>query len=235
MRQVAPLVVATLVAIGFALSTVFLSPQFVRPSRDDALDIIEAAADYSLLVQNAEAGGLATRLMPDAAKPSHIKFIETKPCGAVEASEECVVLDGQLGEATGRLLEQSWHDAAVNLESYADISPEKPLPKTIDISRLQSSSAGEIARLQMAASRQKLSVVPTSGLAVADVRERISLRSDMPLHHLWIFSAPWVAGDLAFIEVGFVCGGECGRGENYALRKTDGQWRVIAVQPSWVS
>lgn len=173
--------------------------------------------------------------MADAVKPSHIKFIETKPCGAVEASEDCVILEGQLGEETGLLLEQSWHDAAVDLESYADITPENPLPKIVDIRRLQSSSAGEIARLQIAASRQKLNVIPTSGLEVADVRKRISLRSDMPPHHLWIFSAPWVAGDLAFVEVGFVCGGECGRGENYALRKTGGKWRVIAVQPSWVS
>ena len=146
-----------------------------------------------------------------------------------------MVLDGQLGEETGLLLEQSWHDAAVNLERYADISRENPLPKTIDIGRLQSSSSGEIARLQMAASRLRLDVIPTSGLTVADARKRISLRSYMPSHHHWIFSAPWVAGDLAFIEVGFVCGGECGRGENYALRKTDGKWRVIAVQPSWVS
>ncbi|WP_428683951.1 hypothetical protein [Sphingopyxis sp.] len=235
MRQVAPLVIATLAAIGVALSPVFLPPQFLRPSRDDALDIIGVAADYSLSVQNAEAGGFVTPPMPEAAKAPHIEFIETKPCGATEASEECVVLDGQLGQETERLLEASWHDAAVNLESYADITPENPLPKTIDIRRLQSSSAGEIARLQMAASRQKLDVIPTSGLAIADVRRRISLRGDMPSDHLWIFSAPWVAGDLAFVEVGFVCGSECGRGENYALRKIDGKWRVIAVQSSWVS
>lgn len=235
MRQIAPIVVATLVAIGVALSPVFLLPQFVRPSRDEALEIIQAAADYNLLIQNFGAGGQLAPPMADAFKPSHIEFIETKPCGATEASEDCVVLDGQLGEETGRLLEQSWHDAAVNLESYADITPENPLPKTIDIRRLQSPSAGKIARLQMAASRQKLNVIPTSGLAVADVLKRISLRSDMPPHHVWIFSAPWVAGGFAFVEVGFVCGGECGRGDNYALRKTDGKWRVIAVQPSWVS
>lgn len=235
MKHVAPLVIATLVAIAVALLPAFLPPQFVRPSRDEALDIIQVAADYNLLIQNAQAGGQLAPPMADAVKPSHIEFVETKPCGAVEASEDCVVLDGQLGEETGRLLEQSWHDAAVNLESYADISPENPLPKTIDIGRLQSSSSGEIARLQMAASRLRLDVIPTSGLALADVRKRVSLRSDMPPHHLWFFSAPWVAGNIAFVKVGFVCGGECGRGENYALRKTDGKWRVIAVQPSWVS
>ncbi|WP_374524492.1 hypothetical protein [Sphingopyxis sp.] len=235
MKQAAPLVIATLVAIAMALLPAFMPPQFLRPPRDEALDIIQAAADYNLMIQNTGAGGQLALPMAETVKPSHIEFIETKPCGAVEASEDCVVLDGQLGEETGRLLEQSWHDADVNLESYADITPENPLPKTIDIRRLQSSSAGEIARLQMAASRQKLDVIPASGLAVADVRKRISLRSDMPPHHLWIFSAPWVAGDIAFVEVGFVCGGECGRGENYALRKAHGKWRVLAVQPSWVS
>lgn len=235
MKQVAPLVIATFVAIAAALLPAFLSPQFVRPSRDEALDIIEVAASYNLLVQNAGAGGTPAPPMVDAAKPSHIKFIETKPCGAVRASEDCVVLDGRLGEETGVLLEQSWHDAAVNLESYADIAPENPLPKRIDIRRLQSSSGAEIARLQMAASRQRLDVIAPSGLALADVRRRISLRGDAPAHHLWTFSAPWIAGDIAFMEVGFICGSECGRGENYALRKIDGTWRVIAVQRSWVS
>lgn len=57
MKHVAPLVIATLVAIAVALLPAFLSPQFVRPARDEALDIIQAAADYNLLIQNAWAGG----------------------------------------------------------------------------------------------------------------------------------------------------------------------------------
>jgi hypothetical protein len=235
MKQVAPLVVATLVAIGVALSLLFLPPQFVRPSRDDALDIIEAASDYSLSIQNAEAGGFAAPSMASAAKPSHIKFIETKPCGAISALEDCVVIDVHLGEETGRLLEMSWHDAAVNLERYAGIAPDNPLPKTIDIRRLQSFSAAKISGLQIAASQQRLDFIAPSGLEIADVRGRISLRGDMPAHHVRIYSAPWIAGDIALIEVGLICGDLCGRGENYALRKADGKWRVIAVQPSWVS
>ena len=234
MKQVAPLVIATLVAIAAALLSAFLPPQFVRPSRDEALTIIQAAADYNLSIRNAEAGGQLVSPMADTVKAAHVKFIETKPCGEVEAFRDCVALDVDLGEGTGRLLERSWHDARMILESYADVTAENPLPIEIDIRRLQSSSAGEIARLQMAASRLQLDDIPPSGLALADVRKRISLRSDMPPHHLWIFSAPWVAGDVAFVEVGLVCGNECGRGENYALRKTDGKWRVIAVQPSWV-
>ncbi|HWV59350.1 MAG TPA: hypothetical protein VN034_01760 [Sphingopyxis sp.] len=235
MKQVAPLVIATLVAIGVALSPAFLSPQFVRPSRGDALDIIEAASQYSLSVQNAEAGGQAAPPMPALAKPPHIRFIETKPCGATSASEDCVVIDVHLGEETGRLLETSWHDAAVNLERYADITSENPFPKPIDTRRLQSPVAARLARLQIAASRQELDFIAPSGLATADVLEGISLRDDMPADHIRIYSAPWAAGDIAFIEVGLICGDLCGRGENYALRKIDGTWRVIAVQPSWVS
>jgi hypothetical protein len=85
MKHVAPLVIATLVAIAVALLPAFLPPQFVRPSRDEALDIIQVAADYNLLIQNAQAGGQLAPPMTDAVKPSHIEFIETKPCGAVEA------------------------------------------------------------------------------------------------------------------------------------------------------
>ena len=235
MKQIVPLVIATLVAIAVALSSAFVSPQFVRPSRDDALDIIEAAADYSLSVSNAEAGGQVAPPMPAAVKSTHIKFVETKPCGAVDASENCVIIDVHLGKETGRLLEASWHDAAVNLESYDGISPENPLPKTVDIRRLQSAGAEKLARLQVAASQLKLNTIAPSGLDPVDVRNRIALRDDMPEHHLRIYSAPWVVGDIAFIEVGLICGDLCGRGQNYALHKTDGKWRVIAVQSSWVS
>lgn len=235
MKQVAPIVIATLIAIAAALSSAFVSPQFARPSRDDALDIIEAAAGYSLSVSNAEFGGRLAPPMLEAAKSAHIKFIETKPCGAVEASEDCVIIDVHLGKGTGRLLEKSWHDAAVNLESYRGVGPDNPLPKIIDIQRLQSPSADKLARFQVAASQQKLNTIVPSGLNAADVRGRIALRGDMPEHHLRIYSAPWVVGDIAFVEVGLTCGDQCRRGENYALRKADGKWRVIAVQPSWVS
>jgi hypothetical protein len=235
MRQVAPLVVATLVAIGAALSPAFLSPEFVRPSHKDALDIIEAAADYNLLISNAEAGGQSVPLLPESAKPDHIKFIETKACGAVEATEDCVILDVNLGENAGRLLVASWHDAGVNLESHQGINADNPLPKIIDIRRLQSPSAEKLARLQIAASRQKVDFIAPSGLDANEARSRIMLRGDTPERHLRIYSAPWVADDIAFMEVGLICGDLCGRGENYALRKVSGKWRVIAVQPSWVS
>lgn len=235
MKQVAPLVIATLAAIGVALSLAFLPPQFVRPSLDDALDIIEAASDYNLSIQNAEAGGGAAPPMAAEAKPAHIKFIETKPCGVASTSGDCVAIDVHLGEEKGRWLEKSWHDAAVNFKRYAGITPENPLPKAIDISRLQSPSAAGIARLQIAASQQKFDSINPSGLAIADVRARVSLRDDMPAHHMMVYSAPWVAGDTAFIMVGLICGDLCGRGENYAIRKTNGTWRVIAVQPIWVS
>jgi len=42
------------------------------------------------------------------------------------------------------------------------------------------------------------------------------------------FSAPVIQGDIAFVETSYVCGGLCGTGYIYALRRgTDGRWAII--------
>jgi hypothetical protein len=233
-KNAAPIAITVLIAIGIAIAPAFLSPRFERPPPDVALDIIEAAAGYNLLATNSEIGGSPVSSMPDAAKSAHINFVETKSCGEVDASRNCTILDVHLGMGEGRLLELSWHDATVRLESYQR-SPERPGPKVIDIRRLQSSHAGELARVQVAASKKNLDFIVPSGLAKEDVLQRITLRSDTPNHHRYIYSAPWLAGDIALVEVGWICGDLCGRGETYALRKSGGSWHVIAVQSSWVS
>jgi hypothetical protein len=49
------------------------------------------------------------------------------------------------------------------------------------------------------------------------------------------FSAPALAGDLAFVEAGYVCGGLCGNGLLYGLRRTSGGWKVLGVTDTWIS
>lgn len=49
------------------------------------------------------------------------------------------------------------------------------------------------------------------------------------------FSAPAVHGDLGFIEVGYVCGGLCGNGVLYALKRSGSGWQVVGVANTWVS
>jgi hypothetical protein len=46
---------------------------------------------------------------------------------------------------------------------------------------------------------------------------------------------PDIAGDIAFVEVNYLCAPRCGRGELYALERHRGSWRVIARAPSWIS
>jgi hypothetical protein len=48
-------------------------------------------------------------------------------------------------------------------------------------------------------------------------------------------SAAAIAGDLAFVETSYVCGGLCGNGWLYALRHEGGEWRIIAVAFTWIS
>jgi hypothetical protein len=49
------------------------------------------------------------------------------------------------------------------------------------------------------------------------------------------FSAPAVRGDVAFVEAGYVCGGLCGNGLLYALRRTGSEWRIVSVVFTWIS
>jgi hypothetical protein len=48
-------------------------------------------------------------------------------------------------------------------------------------------------------------------------------------------SAPESQGDIAFVETGFVCGGLCGGGQLYALRRVGRNWHIVAVALLWVS
>jgi hypothetical protein len=48
-------------------------------------------------------------------------------------------------------------------------------------------------------------------------------------------TAPVLVGDLAFVETSYVCGGLCGNGGLYALRRRDGRWRLAAIAFTWVS
>jgi hypothetical protein len=49
------------------------------------------------------------------------------------------------------------------------------------------------------------------------------------------FSAPAIRGDIAFVETGFTCGGLCGNGLLYALRRDAHGWTIVAVVATWIS
>jgi len=48
-------------------------------------------------------------------------------------------------------------------------------------------------------------------------------------------TAPALAGDLAFVETSYVCGGLCGNGWLYAVRRDGAEWRLIAIAFTWIS
>jgi hypothetical protein len=48
-------------------------------------------------------------------------------------------------------------------------------------------------------------------------------------------TAPVVTGDLLFVQTSYVCGGLCGVGWLYALRREGSEWRIVAVAWTWVS
>jgi hypothetical protein len=46
--------------------------------------------------------------------------------------------------------------------------------------------------------------------------------------HTITLSSPIVTGDIAFVEIGYVCGPYCGGAELIALRLHGGEWQVYA-------
>lgn len=211
MKQVAPLAIATLVAIGAGLLPAFLSPQFMRPSRDEALAIIEAVADYDLRSIAAEYDVPVGPFMADADKSAHIKIIDASPCGEVEAPVKCDPIDINWRGNAGQTLASSWRGG----------------------DQQQAPDAESLLRLQVAASQQNDAIIP-SGLTVALVRERVRLRQDTPVRHVRTYITPWISGDTALMQVDLDCGDMCGVGRGYALRKISGKWQVVGVQRSWI-
>jgi len=49
------------------------------------------------------------------------------------------------------------------------------------------------------------------------------------------YSMPVVVGNVAYVEVGSVCGGLCGSGHLTALLRKDGKWTVIGEKATWIS
>ena len=48
-------------------------------------------------------------------------------------------------------------------------------------------------------------------------------------------SSPAFDGEVAFVETAYVCGGLCGNGLLYALRRNRGDWHIVAVSDTWIS
>ena len=51
---------------------------------------------------------------------------------------------------------------------------------------------------------------------------------------LLTLSAPAIAGEAAFVEVGYVCGTVCGNGSLYAVERREGRWQVVGIADLWI-
>ncbi|UKK83640.1 hypothetical protein L7H23_13845 [Sphingopyxis sp. BSN-002] len=231
MKQMVPLVVATLVAIAVALSSPFLTPQFVRPSSEEALGIIEAVGDYEFQSIAAEYGTAPGPLMPEAEKTGKVRVLDAAPCGEIAEPIKCHPIEIEQRSEIGRMLLASWQDAS---KLIADRS-KKAGQLTESFEESASPASEYLLGLQISASRRQDRQIVPSGLTDALVRQHVKLRADTRPGDVRTYLAPWVVGDTAFVEVGLHCGDMCGMGTGYALRKINGKWRVIAVQSRWIA
>jgi hypothetical protein len=46
---------------------------------------------------------------------------------------------------------------------------------------------------------------------------------------------PELAGDVAFVTIGYQCGALCGEGRRFVVKRARGRWRIEAVETTWVS
>ena len=46
---------------------------------------------------------------------------------------------------------------------------------------------------------------------------------------------PVIVGEFAFVEHGYVCGGECGSGQLQAFKKMSGRWVLVARANTWIA
>lgn len=231
MRQAFPLVVATLVAIGVGLSSLFLTPQFVRPSPEEGLRIIEAVGDYEFRSIAAEYKVELGPLMPEMLKIGRVKILDAAPCGETAVPVQCHPIQVDAKSEIGRILLASWQDASKLLAAHG----HEAGGRITSFEESASPISEYLFRLQVLASKTKDRRITPSGLTDDMVRQYAKLRADTPPHHVRTYLAPWIVGDTALVEVGWHCGDMCGTGTGYALRKEGGYWRVIAVQSGWIS
>jgi hypothetical protein len=231
MTRVVPLVIATLVAIAVALSLSFLAPQFARPAREEALDIIDAVGEYEFLSIAAEYGVEPGLSMPEAETVGKVRVLDAAPCGEIAEPVKCHPIEIEQKSEMGRMLAGSWQDAS---KLIADRGKEAGR-LTESFEESASPASEYLLGLQISASRRQDRQIVPSGLTDALVRQHVKLRADTPQGDVRTYFSPWVVGDTAFVQVDLACGDMCGTGTGYALRKTNGKWRVIAVQNRWIA
>jgi hypothetical protein len=104
--------------------------------------------------------------------------------------------------------------------------PAPPALAAAEAGRLDAARPQAVAATGVAAIRQiDASLVP----------EPLYLRRGYEDCAALTLSQPLFAGDLAFVEAGFACGGLCGNGSLYALERRDGRWQIVGVADIWIS
>jgi hypothetical protein len=112
--------------------------------------------------------------------------------------------------------------AAVN-RGYFDREPDLPRIEELRLSTAE--------RAVLVAPRQPRRV---RRVASAWLRPPLAFCAGDPMQPWLEFNAPAIHGDLAFVEVDFQCV-LCGQGTSLALRRSGGQWRIVAVALRWMS
>jgi hypothetical protein len=123
---------------------------------------------------------------------------------------------------------------SISHPDYAWMAPREadersPHPLDADTARILNDAAGAFIRGEIPAPAPvpiRLEEGQHSGLPLC--------RSDRQLPVLQL-AGPAISGDVAFVETGYTCGGLCGEGRLYALRRGPDGWRVVAVIRTWVS
>jgi hypothetical protein len=93
------------------------------------------------------------------------------------------------------------------------------------------------ARLEGASATAILKLTSPEGRRQAHERvrqERARPVAEPTCSRRYRLSAPTYSEGIAFIDRSYDCG-LCGGGATFAMEYRDGQWRLIAIRPSWIA
>jgi len=103
------------------------------------------------------------------------------------------------------------------------------------VARVDPEQARELDAAARSAIAAELAQTPSLAIDRSTVPPGLQARGALRRCSRLTLTAPFVTGDIAFIETNYVCGGLCGNGWLYALRRQEGRWRLVAIAFTWIS
>jgi hypothetical protein len=196
-------------------------------NRAAALLLILASSPVA--AQSAPASDAGSILAPVIS--NQLRIYAGKPTPCVISKFEGVVFDRQRAAPGGA----SGANAAAHVPPYRWAIPSTRAREFATEAMLPPDEARTLSQAEADIIRGPGQAPMVARIEAAWLPKPLQLCANEKRRPLLTFSAPAVRGDVAFVEAGYVCGGLCGNGLLYALRRSGSEWRIVSVVFTWIS